>query len=281
VLRVSVLTRIASFSFAVSTTENLHPLRSIIEISANADTHAARIIRHEQAESSALIQEEAGARKFEPMELNPNILGDSQTTTEIVVSGEGPTTTMIYMSGEAPGPSTASPNARNLEPIYEPGAPGPPGVAGPPGPPGEPGPAAGGSTLAPLVVPVGNDATQSGYETRGDQGGVGAPGVHGYAGAAGSRGLMGDLGHRGHLGSPGPKGERGPPGKPNHANAAKTGWFICVVVINSVITLAVFVISYLEFVAGVQVSSYCRCCSRKPKSVGGAESWDEGGYEQQ
>lgn len=242
-LMAIVFMRIASLGIlAVPTT----PHTTQVEVTHTA---MARIVRHEQPEPNSLMQEEAEEMHPDPLELEPAMMGgDGGSTTTIVLAGSGPTTTAIWLAGFAPGPST-HPNAKALEPIYEPGAPGPPGVAGPPGPPGDPGPPEGGGakSIKPFVH---HDAggSQTNYEARGDPGVVGARGHHGYEGEAGSRGLMGELGHRGHLGPPGPKGERGPAGKPNHANAAKFSWFMIVIGINSVFTLVVFFISYREFV---------------------------------
>merc|ERR1719199_908526 len=111
---------------------------------------------------------------MDPMELEPNILGQQESTTEIVESGGGPSTTAIYAVGSAPEVNEA-PNAIDLTPApaeLMPGLPGPPGPPGPAGAPGDPGPPEG-ETLAPTGAP-GETTTERSYQM--GAGGGAAPG---------------------------------------------------------------------------------------------------------
>lgn len=300
ILTLLILSRLTSLGAStVSTTQE--PQRHL-EITPNA---ASRIVRAEQMEGAALIE---NAQGNPALELNPAIMGAVASTTEIVMSGAGPTTTAIYAVGAGPlgGPA---PNAIDLTPApgsyYEPGPPGPPGPPGVSGPPGDPGPPEGwtGNTTSdhgPILQSAAGGAgggglkpvgahTQSGYEVRGPPGDKGSLGSLGPQGEIGSTGLEGELGERGAQGPVGSKGEGGEPGKRRKANAPPKLWLYYAFGINGFIALVVLIMSYSEFVAKkgpcYHLTLQC-CCSKSAKSVDQSwgESWEgegEGGYEQQ
>lgn len=251
-------------------------------------TAASRILRHEerQKQPSSLIQSAST-----PLELDPQVMGDIQSTTEIVQSGAGPTTTAIYAYGQGPAAGPA-PNAIDLTPAppsyYEPGPPGIPGPPGPPGPPGDPGPAEGyiyepaneTNHTGPLLTSeagAGNTTsnatyqnlgvhTQSGYEIRGPQGAKGSKGLPGDKGDIGSQGFEGTMGDRGTTGPPGPRGARGKTGKSQHVDAPPKTWLYYAFAANGAFAILVLIVSYLEFVSNVHPFRYCfggECCSEK------------------
>merc|ERR1719401_12477 len=262
--------------FSIATVDKL---QSHIEI---LPTGAKKILR---AEEASLVERGDGT----PMELNPGIVGQEETTTEIIESGGGPTTTAIYMSGFAPDADAVAPNALNTpRPLYEPGPPGPAGPPGLPGPPGDPGPPEGGEPApASTPVPLGSvktkplDAnTQSGYEIRGPPGPPGPDGVPGAVGLDGSVGLEGDLGDKGRPGPPGEKGPAGPPGHRRHANVPPSDYLYYGLAGNVVFILMVFSWSYVEFVLQKPPGEYfrkCECCKRNKneewQGEGEGEEW--------
>lgn len=251
---------------------------------------AMRIVRHERLAPESLIQEGAT-----PMELEPNIIGESESTTNIVQSAAGPTTTAIYAVGAGPLTGPAG-NARDLTPAppnyYEAGPVGPPGIPGPPGPPGDPGPVeyAGENNSSPIfqsgnnggapAPPLGVE-TQSGYEIRGPPGGPGSKGPPGSAGLIGSIGLEGQMGRRGWQGPPGPNGKKGGAGSRTGVKAVPFKWLYYAFAINGFIGLLILAYSYVEFVVKPEKGAFsylfcCGCCRRKHKQAAGEEAEGEG-----
>lgn len=245
---------------------------------------AMRIVRHETLATASLIQ---GAQHSSPMELEPDVIGESESTTNIVQSAAGPTTTAIYAVGAGPLGGPAS-NAHDLTPAppnyYEPGLPGPPGPSGPPGPPGDPGPIEYGDNHSSQIFhssagthngkPLGT-WTQSGYEIRGPPGGNGSIGPPGPQGEIGSIGLEGQMGRRGWQGPPGEKGKKGSAGSRTWVKAAPLNWLYYAFAINGGIGLIILAYSYAEFVAKPEGGAFsyvflCGCLRGKKKE---AEEW--------